>query len=102
MEDKKIVKMFEVLQEGQQKIQKSLGYVSEMVAHNSEDITLVKNDMKPMKKDMETVKGDIKSMKENISDLQASSNRIETLVHSEIKYVDDLSGRVLKLEPKKA
>lgn len=29
-------------------------------------------------------------------------NRIETLAKSEIKYVDDLSGRVLKLEIKKA
>ncbi len=95
MEDKKVIKMFESLQEGQQKIQKSLGYVTEMVAQNSEDITLIKKDTSGLKKDM-------KNVKEDIADLQTSSNRIETLVTSEVKYVDDLSERVLKLEPKKA
>ncbi|HBO60673.1 TPA: hypothetical protein DD449_03240 [Candidatus Berkelbacteria bacterium] len=35
---------------------------------------------------------------EKIDDLQISLNRVETLAKSEIKFVDDLSDRVLKLE----
>ena len=43
-----------------------------------------------------------KKVDERFNDVDASLNRVETLAKSEIKYVDDLSDRVLKLEPKKA
>lgn len=87
MEDKKVIKMFESIQKGQQKIQKSLGYVTEMVAENSEDITLIKED--------------VSLIKEELVDVHATTNRIETTLNSEIKYVDVLSKRVTKLEAKK-
>lgn len=37
---------------------------------------------------------DIVGLAEKIDDLQDSSNRVETLAKSEIKYVDDLSNNV--------
>ena len=46
-----------------------------------------------------------KQFEENLeqhTEIINSLNRVETLVKSEIKYVDDLSGRVLKLEKSKA
>jgi SMC interacting uncharacterized protein involved in chromosome segregation len=55
---------------------------------------------KEVREDIKTMKEDIKITKEDISDLHATTNRIETLVRSEVKYVDDLSGRVVKLEKK--
>jgi len=39
---------------------------------------------------------------EQFVDVHNSLNRIETLAKSEIKYVDDLSKRVVKLETKSA
>jgi len=53
-------------------------------------------------KGFKEVKEEIKSMKEDISDLHTTTNRIETLVRSEVKYVDELSTRVTKLEKKPA
>jgi len=38
---------------------------------------------------------------ERFNDIDMSMNRIETLAKSEIKYVDNLSARVIKLETKK-
>ena len=41
-----------------------------------------------------------KKIDERFNNIDASLNRIETLAKSEIKYVDDLSKRVVKLETK--
>lgn len=62
----------------------------------------IDKDIKGLKEDVGGLKEDMEIVKEDISDLQATSNRIETLAKSEIKYVDDLSERVLKLEKSKA
>lgn len=64
--------------------------------------TLVIPKLEEVGKDIKVLKEDVKVLKDDVSDLQATTNRIETLVKSEVKYVDDLSGRVLKLEKSKA
>ena len=66
------------------------------------DVKGLKSDVKVLKGDVKVLKEDVKVIKEDVLDLQDSTNRIVTLTKSEIKYVDDLSKRVLKLEPKKA
>ena len=81
--------------------------VTEVVGNALEGIVLpeiqgIKEEVGSVKKDIKSVKENIKSMKEDISDLHATTNRIETLVRSEVKYVDDLSVRVVKLEKKPA
>lgn len=84
------------------KIEKKLDATMEAVAETKVEMTILKDDVSGLKKDTKTVKEDIKIIKEDVNDLGTTSNRIETLTKSEIKYVDDLSGRVLKLETKKA
>jgi len=63
------------------KVEKKLDVTMEMCAKNTEGITV---------------------LDERFNDTDASLNRIETLAKSEIKYVDDLSKRVVKLETKSA
>ncbi len=66
-----------------------------------------------VKDDVQGVKDEIKEFREENrkeheenqeqhTDMINSINRVETLTKSEIKYVDDLSKRVLVLEPKKS
>ena len=50
------------------------------------------------KKHKEENKKQFEEVSEKLDDVIALSNRIESLVKSEIKYVDGLSGRVLELE----
>lgn len=63
------------------RVEEKLDATMEMTAKNTEDITMIKEDL---------------------GDLQDSNNSIETLVKHEIKYVDKISTRVLKLETKPA
>lgn len=63
---------------------RKLDATMEMTAKNTEDIVMMNE------------KFDEQS--EKMDDLQLSFNRVETLVTSEIKYVDDLSDRVITLE----
>jgi len=64
--------------------------------------TLVIPKLEEIGKDVSGLKKDMTDVKEELIDVHATTNRIETTLNSEIKYVDDLSERVLKLEPKKA
>jgi len=62
----------------------------------------IEQDVSGLKKDVSGLKKDMADVKEELIDVHATTNRIETLVKSEVKYVDDLSVRVTKLEKKPA
>lgn len=64
--------------------------------------TLVIPKLEEIGKDVSGFKKDMTDVKEELIDVHATTNRIETTLNSEIKYVDDLSERVLKLEKSKA
>ena len=63
------------------------------------ELQIIKDEVGNLK---ETVNKGFKENIEQHTEIINSLNRVETLAKSEIKYVDNLSGRVLKLETKKA
>lgn len=69
-------------------VNRKLDATMEMTAKNTEDIVELNERFD--------------EVDERFDEVDTSNNRIETLVRSEVKYVDDLSRRVIKLEPKKA
>ncbi len=77
------------------KVEKKLDVTMEMCAKNTEGITV-------LDERFEKVDERFEKIDERFNDTDASLNRIETLAKSEIKYVDDLSKRVVKLETKSA
>lgn len=82
--------------------------VTESIGEALEEIVLPR--IQKIEDDFEDHKKENKKQFEAISekidtgftDVNNSLNRIETLVRSEVKYVDVLSGRVTKLEKKPA
>lgn len=66
------------------------------------DLKVLKSDVKVLKDDVKVLKGDMQEVKDDLVDVHDTTNRIETLTKSEIKYVDSLDARVLKLEKSKA